>query len=63
METSTPTMIFADPTKPLPVTYLFKTREGSIGILQMVGFVTNKPPGQPVGIKIRYMLLADGAAP
>jgi beta-lactamase regulating signal transducer with metallopeptidase domain len=36
----------------LPATYLFQTREGSRGVLQIVGF-TDKPRG----VKIRYKLL------
>ena len=40
----------------LPVTYLFKTREGSVGLLQIVGF-TDDPPG----VKIRYKLVRGEA--
>ena len=39
----------------LPATYLFKTREGGMGVLQIVGF-TNNPPG----VKIRYKLVQRG---
>ncbi len=42
----------------LPATFLFKTREGGMGILQIVGFTEN-----PKGVKIRYkMLQKDGQA-
>ena len=37
---------------PLPVTYQFKTREGGMGLLQIVGFSEN-----PLGVKIRYKLV------
>ena len=40
----------------LPVTYLFRTREGGMGILQIVGFAED-----PKGVKIRYRLV-QGAA-
>ncbi len=36
----------------LPATYLFKTREGGIGVLQIVGFVE-----KPSAVKIRYKLV------
>ena len=36
----------------LPKVYLFKTREGSLGILQITGFTEN-----PRGVKIRYKLV------
>ena len=42
----------------LPVTYLTKTSEYKMGILQILGFVEN-----PKGIKIRYKLLNKEAAP
>ncbi len=44
----------------LPATYAFKTREGGMGILQIVGF-TEDPPG----VKIRYKMVqgADGSGP
>jgi serine/threonine protein kinase/Flp pilus assembly protein TadD len=35
----------------LPATYLFKTREGGLGVLQIVGFSEN-----PAGVKFRYKL-------
>ena len=41
-----------------PATFLFETREGGMGILQIVGF-TEKPKG----VRIRYKLLRDSAAP
>jgi serine/threonine protein kinase len=41
----------------LPKVYLFKTREGSLGILQITGFIEN-----PRGVKIRYKLVQDGNA-
>ena len=37
----------------LPATYLFQTREGSRGVLQIVGFAD-----EPRGVKIRYKLLS-----
>ncbi|MBW7991663.1 MAG: LamG domain-containing protein [Planctomycetes bacterium] len=42
----------------LPLTYLIKTSEYKMGILQILGFVEN-----PKGIKIRYKLLNKEAAP
>ena len=36
----------------LPVTYIFKTREGGMGILQIVGFTED-----PKGVKIRYKMV------
>ena len=36
----------------LPATYLFRTREGGMGILQIVGFTEDAP-----GVKIRYKML------
>jgi len=36
----------------LPVTYMFKTREGGIGILQITGF-----NDKPKGVKLRYKML------
>lgn len=36
-------------------TYVFKTREGGMGILQITGFTEN-----PRGVKIRYKLVQDG---
>ncbi|MHC4240826.1 MAG: M56 family metallopeptidase, partial [Planctomycetota bacterium] len=42
----------------LPLTYLIKTSEYKMGILQVLGFVEN-----PKGIKIRYKLLNKEAAP
>jgi len=37
----------------LPATYLFQTREGTRGVLQIVGF-----SNEPRGVKLRYKLLA-----
>ncbi|MFN7140130.1 MAG: hypothetical protein ACK4UN_12415, partial [Limisphaerales bacterium] len=37
----------------LPETYLFKTREGAMGVLQITGFAEE----QPRGVKIRYKLV------
>jgi len=44
----------------VPATYIFQTREGSMGVLQIVGFTDN-----PKGTRIRYKLLgpAPEAAP
>jgi len=41
----------------LPATYLFKTREGGMGILQIVGFTDD-----PKGVKIRYKMVATEEA-
>lgn len=38
----------------LPKTFLFRTREGSLGVLQITGFTDNPP-----GVKIRYKLVQD----
>jgi hypothetical protein len=38
-----------------PTTWLFKTREGGMGILQITGFTEN-----PRGVKIRYKLVQNG---
>ena len=38
-----------------PTTWLFKTREGGTGILQITGFTEN-----PRGVKIRYKLVQSG---
>ena len=40
----------------LPATYAFKTREGGMGILQIVGFT-----GKPKGVKIRYKMVQSAA--
>jgi hypothetical protein len=42
----------------LPATYLFKTREGGRGLLQITGFTEN-----PRGVKIRYKLAQSANAP
>jgi predicted Ser/Thr protein kinase len=42
----------------LPSTYLFKTREGGRGILQITGFTENPP-----AVKIRYKLVLAQASP
>jgi serine/threonine protein kinase len=39
----------------MPPTWLFQTREGSIGVLQITGFTEN-----PRGVKIRYKLVQNG---
>jgi serine/threonine protein kinase len=41
----------------LPKVYLFKTREGSLGILQITGLTEN-----PRGVKIRYKLVQNSSA-
>ena len=41
---------------PLPVTYMFRTREGGLGILQIVGFAED-----PKGVKIRYRMVLGAA--
>ncbi|MBN1256102.1 MAG: hypothetical protein JXA52_00195, partial [Planctomycetes bacterium] len=40
----------------LPETFLFKTREGGVGILQITGFIDQVPRG----VKIRYKLVRQG---
>src|SRR6202012_2964125 len=40
------------PEDKLPKTYLFKTREGGMGLLQIISFNSN-----PSGVKIRYKLV------
>jgi len=40
----------------VPATWIFKTREGGIGILQIVGFTEG-----PKGVRIRYKMLQGGA--
>lgn len=39
----------------LPETYLFRTREGGIGLVQITGF-----SGEPRGVEIRYKLVESG---
>ncbi len=39
----------------LPATFAFRTREGGMGILQIVGFTED-----PKGVKIRYKMVQDG---
>ncbi|MGA2615986.1 MAG: protein kinase [Thermoguttaceae bacterium] len=51
------------PGKELPATFYFKTREGHVGVLQIVGFVDDKKPGEPRGIKIRYKLVVPAGSP
>jgi serine/threonine protein kinase len=43
--------------KALPITYLFKSAAGNIGILQITGFTDNPP-----GVKIRYKLVQNAPA-
>jgi prepilin-type processing-associated H-X9-DG protein len=45
----------------LPATYWFKTGEGNMGVLQIVGF-TQRTPG-PRGVKIRYKMVQKEAGP
>jgi hypothetical protein len=42
----------------LPTTYFFKTREGGIGVLQIVGFTEREPRG----VKIRYKMAKGPSA-
>ena len=42
--------------KDLPATFVFKTREGGMGILQIVGFTED-----PKGVKIRYKMVQQAA--
>jgi hypothetical protein len=42
----------------LPATFVFRTRQGGVGILQIVGFTE-----QPRGVKIRYKMVQGAAAP
>ncbi len=39
----------------LPETYYFKTREGNMGVLQILGFME----GEPRGVKFRYKMLQE----
>jgi hypothetical protein len=41
----------------LPATFFFKTRDGGMGALQITGYLTDKKPGEPTGIKIRYKMI------
>ena len=50
-----PVYLSAGPT--LPTTFLFATREGGMGVLQITGFTDNPP-----GVKIRYKLVQEPAA-
>lgn len=43
-----------------PSTYAFQTREGGMGIAQILGYMTDKE-GSKVGMKIRYKLLQNAA--
>jgi len=40
----------------LPATYFFKTRDGGMGVLQILGFTV----GDPRGVKVRYKMLQPG---
>ena len=42
----------------LPPTFCFKTREGGMGLLQVIGFTD-----EPRGIRIRYKMLRNGPVP
>ncbi|HYA79030.1 MAG TPA: Ig-like domain-containing protein, partial [Candidatus Nitrosopolaris sp.] len=44
-------------TNGLPATHLFKTSEGGMGILQILGFTDNPP-----GVEMRYKLVQSGSA-
>ena len=52
-EPATPALIL--PAEKLPTTLYFRTREGALGVLQIVGFVEHEVGGR--GIKVRYKLL------
>jgi hypothetical protein len=52
------TPVFLSAKGNLPETFLFKTREGSVGLLQITGF--NK--SQPRKVKIRYKLVQNAVA-
>jgi len=41
----------------LPATYWFKTGEGNMGVLQILGFTV----GEPRGVRIRYKMLQDAS--
>jgi tetratricopeptide (TPR) repeat protein len=42
---------------PLPTTYFFKTRQGNIGVLDVLGFTE----GEPRGVRFRYKMLQEVA--
>jgi len=46
----------AEYNKPFPSIWLFRTREGSMGVLQIAGFTEN-----PRGVKIRYKLVQNSS--
>lgn len=52
-EAATPALL--RPAKELPMTLLFRTREGAMGVLQVVGLVEHKL--DVPGLKVRYKLL------
>ena len=56
---ATPAVITAG--KELRVTVWFKTRKGTLGVLQFLGY-TDLPPSGPRGAKIRYKLVVPGAS-
>jgi beta-lactamase regulating signal transducer with metallopeptidase domain len=59
MHAATPgSPIFLSAKGGLPATFLIRTREGSMGILQIVAFTDD-----PKGVKIRYRLLTQPGAP
>jgi hypothetical protein len=57
---ATPAVITAG--KELPVTVWFKTRKGTLGVLQFLG-CTDLPPSGPRGVKIRYKLVQQPDQP
>jgi len=58
LKAGTPVLMPAREHGELTATYFFRTREGGMGILQIVGF-TEKPPG----VKIRYKMVQQTGKP